>query len=80
MNVSLLLLILVAYLQDSGVLCTVKTVLGLVETLVLSGFCAELCQYNCVPFPKQCLGLLTVNLYQFYLKKKQKKTKSLAEL
>ena len=70
MNVSLLLLILVAYLQDSGVLCTVKTVLGLVETLVLSGFCAELCQYNCVPFPKQCLGLLTVNLYQFYLKKK----------
>ena len=45
MNVSLMLLILVAYLQDSGVLGTVKSVLGPVETLVLSGFCAELCQY-----------------------------------
>ena len=66
MNVSLMLLILVAYLQDSGVLCTVKSVLGPVETLVLSGFCAELCQYNCVPLPKQCLRLLTVNLYQFH--------------
>ena len=41
MNVSLLLLILVAYLQDLGVLYTVKSVLGPVETLVLSGFCAE---------------------------------------
>ena len=49
MNVSLMLLILVAYLQDSGVLWTVKSVLGPVETLVLSRFCAELCQYNCVP-------------------------------
>ena len=46
MNVSLMLLILVAYLQDSGVLSTVKSVLGPVETLVLSGFCAELCQYT----------------------------------
>ena len=46
MNVSLMLLILVAYLQDSGVLGTVKSVLGPVETLVLSGFCAELCQYT----------------------------------
>ena len=51
MNVSLILLILVAYLQDSGVLCTVKSVLGPVETFVLSGFCAELCQYNC-PSPE----------------------------
>ena len=66
MNVSLMLLILVAYLQDSDVLCTVKSVLGPVETLALSGFCAELCQYNCVPLPKQCLGLLTVDLYQFH--------------
>ena len=69
MNVSLMLLILVAYLQDSGVLGTMKSVLGPVETLVLSGFCAKLCQYtyhNCVPLPKQRLGLLTVNLYQFY--------------
>ena len=46
MNVSLMLLILVAYLQDSGVLGAVKSVLGPVETLVLSGFCAELCQYT----------------------------------
>ena len=69
MNVSLMLLILVAYFQDSGVLCTVKSVLGPVETFVLFGFCAELCQYNCVPLPKQCLGLLTVNLYQFHEKK-----------
>ena len=46
MNVSLMLLIVVAYLQDSGVLGTVKSVLGPVETLVLSGFCAELCQYT----------------------------------
>ena len=57
MNVSLMLLILVAYLQDSGVLGTVKSVLGPVEPLVLSGFCAELCQYT---------KLLTVNLYQDY--------------
>ena len=70
MNVSLMLLILVAYLQDSGVLCPVKSAFGPVETLVLSGFCAELCQYNRVPLPKQCLGLLTVNLYKFCLKKK----------
>ena len=46
MNVSLMLLILVAYLQDSGVLGTVKSVPGQVETLVLSGFCFELCQYT----------------------------------
>ena len=54
--------------------CTVKSVLGPVEILVLSGFCAELCQYNCVPLTKQCLGLLTVDLYQFHLKKKKKKS------
>ena len=46
--------------------CTVKSVLGPVQTLVLSGFCAELCQFNCVPLPKQYLGLLTVDLYQFH--------------
>ena len=46
MNVSLMLLILVAYLQYSCVLSTVKSGLGPVETLVLSGFCAELCQYT----------------------------------
>ena len=46
--------------------CTMKSVLGPVETLVLSGFCAELCQYNCVPLPKQCLGLFTVDLCQFH--------------
>ena len=38
MDLSLMLLILVAYLQDLGVLCTVKSVLGPVETLVFSGF------------------------------------------
>ena len=48
LNVSLMLylLIIVAYLQASGVLGTLKSVLGPVETLVLSGFCAELCQYT----------------------------------
>ena len=45
-NISLMLLILVAYLQNSGVLGTVKSVPGPVETLLLSGFCAELCQYT----------------------------------
>ena len=70
MNVSLMLLILVAYLQDSGVLGTVKSVLGPVETLVCLVFVLNSVSiHNCVPLPKQCLGLLTVNLYQFNLKK-----------
>ena len=62
MNVSLKLLILVAYLQDSGALGTVKSVLGPVETLVLNSVSI----HNCVPLPKQCFGLVTVNLYQDY--------------
>ena len=68
MNVSLMLLILVAYLQDSGVLGTVKSVLGPVETLVLSVFFVlnSVSIHNCVPLPKQCFGLVTVNLYQDY--------------
>ena len=68
MNVSLMLPILVAYLQDSGVLGTVKSVLGPVETLVLSGFFVlnSVSIHNCVPLPKQCFGPLTVNLYQDY--------------
>ena len=67
MNVSLMLLILVAYLQDSGVLGTVKSVLGPVETLVLSGFVLNSVSiHNCVPLPKQCFGLVIVNLYQDY--------------
>ena len=71
MNVSLMLPILVAYLQDSGVLCTAKSVLGPVETLILSGFCAEFCQYNCVPLPKQCLGLIhSVSVSILYVRKK----------
>ena len=56
MNVTLMLLILFAYLQDSGVLGTMKSVLGPVETPVLNSVSI----HNCVPLPKQCLGLLTV--------------------
>ena len=67
----LMLLILIACLQDSGVLYTVKSVLNTpVETLILSGVCAELCQYNCVPLPKQCLGLINSESISILFKKK----------
>ena len=70
-----MLLVLVAYLQDLGALYTVKSVLGPVETLVLSGCCAEFCQDNCVPLPKQCLGLINSVSISILFNKK-----SLAEL
>ena len=70
MNVRLMLLILVALLQDLGVLSTAKSMLGPVETLILSGFCAEFCQYNSVPLPKQCLGLINSVSISIYIKKK----------
>ena len=61
-NASVMSLILVAYLQDNGLWnhCFV-------------GFCSDLCQYNCAPYPLEmclasegsALGLLAVCLYQF---------------
>ena len=56
-NVSLMSLILVAYLQDNGL-----------WNQCFLGFCSDFCQYNCVPSPPlpnvfgikgQCLGLIS---------------------
>ena len=47
MNVSLKLLILVAYIQDRGLLYTLRNqCLDQLRHLVFPGFCSDFCQYN----------------------------------
>ena len=67
MNVSLMLLILVAYIQDWGLLYTLRNqCLDQLRHLVFPGFCSDFCWYY-YPLPTgnvsgikgQCLGLIS---------------------